>query len=78
MFEYLTNIPKDKLLHSFYGCLIFAVCLFVSPAFALAATFGAAIGKEAYDQYKYRGWDWLDLAATVAIPTILFLMITYA
>ena len=26
----------------------------------------AGVAKEAFDQYRYKGWDWLDLAYTMA------------
>lgn len=32
-----------------------------------------ACAKEIYDEWKYGGFDWKDLVATVVIPLVLFL-----
>lgn len=69
----MADIPKDKLLHSFYGVLIYLVAALVSPLFGIIAIVVIAIAKEVYDEIKYGGFDWVDIVATVAIPMALFL-----
>ena len=69
----MTDIPKDKLLHSFYGVLIYLVAALVNPMFGILAVIVIAIAKEVYDEIKYGGFDWVDIVATVAIPMALFL-----
>jgi len=71
MIDKLSAIPKDKLLHSFYGCLIYAVVAYVSPWLAIGVVVVAAVGKEIYDERSYGGFDWVDIAYTVAIPLLL-------
>lgn len=71
--NYLASIPHDKLLHSFYGILIYLVAALVSPMFGILAVIVIAIAKEAYDEIKYGGFDWVDIVATVAVPVALFL-----
>ena len=67
------DIPKDKLLHNFYGVLIYLVAALVNPMFGILAVIVIAITKEVYDEIKYGGFDWVDIVATVAIPVALFL-----
>lgn len=69
----MTDIPKDKLLHSFYGVLIYLVAALVSPLFGIIAVVVIAIAKEVYDEIKYGGFDWVDIVATLGIPMALFL-----
>ena len=69
----MADIPKDKLLHSFYGVLIYLVAVLVSPMFGIIAVVIVAVAKEVYDEIKYGGFDWGDIVATVAIPMVLFL-----
>ena len=69
----MADIPKDKLLHSFYGVLIYLVAALVSPLFGIIAVVVIAIAKEVYDEIKYGGFDLVDIVATVAIPMALFL-----
>ena len=69
----MADIPKDKLLHSFYGVLIYLVAALVNPMFGILAVIVIAIAKEVYDEIKYGGFDWVDIVATVAIPMALFL-----
>ena len=71
--QLMADIPKDKLLHSFYGVLIYLVAALVSPMFGAIAVVVIAIAKEVYDEIKYGGFDWVDIVATVAIPMVLFL-----
>ena len=69
----MADIPKDKLLHNFYGVLIYLVAAVVSPMFGIIAVVVIAIAKEVYDEIKYCGFDWVDVVVTVAIPMVLFL-----
>ena len=71
--NYLASIPHDKLLHSFYGVLIYLVAAVVSPMFGVIAVVVIAIAKEIYDEFIYGGFDWKDIIATVGIPMVLFL-----
>ena len=71
--ELMADIPKDKLLHSFYGVLIYLVAALVSPMFGIIAVVVIAIAKEVSDEIRYGGFDWKDIVATVAIPMVLFL-----
>ena len=73
LIQLLADIPKDKLLHSFYGVLIYLVAALVSPMFGVIAVVVIAIAKEAYDEIRYGGFDWKDIIATVAVPMVLFL-----
>ena len=71
----LNAIPNDKLLHSFYGTLIFAVQLFfVSHITAFFVVFTLAVLKEVYDYFMPNHTpDIFDIVATVGIPLILTL-----
>ena len=71
--DFLSKLPKDKLLHSFYGVLIYLVAALVSPVFGIIAVVVIAVAKEVYDEIKYGGFDWVDIVATVAKPMVLFL-----
>lgn len=71
-FKKLALIPNDKLLHSFYGTLIYALLSFVNPIVAILTVIFVAIVKEIYDEIVYGGFDWKDIIATIAIPMLLF------
>ena len=73
LIQLIADIPKDKLLHNFYGVLIYLVAALVSPVCGIIAAVVIAIAKEVYDEIKYGGVDWVDIVATVAIPMVLFL-----
>ena len=73
LIQLMADIPKDKLLHSFYGVLIYLVAVLVSPMFGIIAVVVIAVAKEAYDEIRYGGFDWKDIIATVAVPMVLFL-----
>lgn len=70
LFKLLASIPKDKLLHSFYGVLIYAIVSFVDPGFAIVTTACVAVAREVWNE---TGFDWKDIGATVVIPIILFI-----
>lgn len=66
--KWLGGISSDKLLHFIAGAVIAAFFALVVPCTAgICALFAAVAGvaKEAFDQYRYKGWDWLDLAYTI-------------
>ena len=72
LFKNLSNIEKDKLLHSFYGTLLFAIVPYSSYiAFVFVAV--VALAKEIYDEYLYQGFCWKNIFYTIFIPIILFL-----
>ena len=73
LIQLMADIPKDKLLHIFYGVLIYLVAALVSPMFGVIAVVVIAVAKEAYDEIRYGGFDWKDIIATVAVPMVLFL-----
>ena len=73
LIQLMADIPKDKLLHSFYGVLIYLVAAVVSPVFGVIAVVVIALAKEVSEEIRYGGFDWKDIVATVAIPMVLFL-----
>lgn len=75
--DWMSRIPKDKLLHSFYGVLIYISMSLINLELALWAVVIIAIVKEFYDEYMYGGFDYVDILYTVAIPCILYLKEVY-
>ena len=69
----LASIQHDKLLHSFYGTLIYALASLLSIDLAIILVIVLAIVKEIYDEYKYGGFDWVDISVTILIPFILYI-----
>ena len=70
--ETLASLPKDKMLHFFYGSLFSFVSIhFLEGRMAVLATFVLAILKELYDMKK-TGFSIADIAFTTA-PAILYL-----
>lgn len=74
MLEFLTNIDKDKLLHSFYGTLIYALVSVFNVYIALGIVILVAAGKEVYDYKDYGKFDIKDAMFTVMIPALLVLV----
>lgn len=70
---WLSRIPHDKLLHSFYGVVIYTITSLVNPIFGLCVVSLVAIGKEVYDEIDYGGFDPLDILYTVGLPILLFI-----
>lgn len=70
--ERLSRIPQDKLLHSFYGVLVYSVVAMLDVELAMLAVVLVALTKEVWDEYKYDKFDWMDIAATVGLPLMLF------
>ena len=68
------NLPQfqhDKANHFIYGFAIFVIAnIWLSAYASLAIVFLAGTAKELYDEYKYGGFDWKDLLATI-IPAII-------
>ena len=63
------GIAHHKLLHLLAGVLVAAFFALVMPCTAgwsIVLTVFAGVVKEIIDQYRYNGWDWVDLAYTVA------------
>ena len=71
--NYLASIPNDKLLHSFYGTLIYLPISYVDSSIALGVVAIVALSKEILDEKDYGGFDWKDMVATVAIPTLFWI-----
>ena len=72
----MSSIEHDKLLHSFYGKIVFALMLVVVQVWiAFGVVVVVAIMKEVYDQWKYKGADWKDIVATVVVPLALVMVI---
>lgn len=69
----LAIIPNDKLLHSFYFTLLYAVLSTYNSSVALTVVYVMAVLKECYDQFKYGGFDYKDIIASVFLPTLLYL-----
>lgn len=51
-------MAKDKVYHLIAGFIIQLLLGFIWVVIA-------AIGKEWYDEYKYGGWDWMDILFTM-------------
>lgn len=73
LIETLSRIPQDKLLHSFYGVLVYSVVAILDVGLAMWAVVVVALTKEVWDEYKYSRFDWIDIVATVALPLALFI-----
>ena len=72
LFEVFASLPKDKMLHFFYGSLFSFVAIhFLEGIMAVLATFVLAVLKELYDMKK-TGFSIADIAFTT-IPAILYL-----
>ena len=70
--EILASLPKDKMLHFFYGSLFSFVAIhFLEGRIAVLATFVLAVLKELYDMKK-TGFSFVDIAFTT-VPAILYL-----
>lgn len=71
-FKRLSNIPTDKLLHSFYGTLVYALVSLVDFTLALWITLLVAVSKEVYD-FKVKGkFSFADIVATIGIALVLW------
>ena len=70
--NYLVSLPKDKLLHSFYGTLIYLPISYVDSSIALGVVAVVALSKEISDEKDYGGFDLVDIIATMLIPTLIY------
>ena len=76
--NYLTNIPHDKLLHSFYGTLMYLPISYVDSFIALGIVAVIALSKEILDEKDYGGFDLSDIIATMLIPTLIYIKDVYS
>ena len=72
--NYLASIPHDKLLHSFYGTLIYLPISYVDSSIALGVLAIVALSKEIWDEKDYGGFDLADMIATMLIPTLIYVI----
>lgn len=58
---------NDKLLHALVGYVIASTLILsgITWVIALFVVIIFAVGKEIYDQWKYKGFDYKDLVATL-------------
>jgi len=75
----LNQIPKDKLLHSFYGSWLYLLSTLVLPTtLALALVVVIAIGKEVYDKVSGKGTpELMDIVYTIGLPVAIVLIDKY-
>ena len=78
VFGYLANLPHDKLLHSFYGTLIYLPISYVDSFIALGIVAVVALSKEILDEKDYGGFDLSDIIATMLIPTLIYIKDVYS
>lgn len=70
----LPLIPQDKANHFIYGFVIFFLSnIFLNDYVSLGVVFLFALGKEIYDEWKYGGFDWIDLLYTIS-PAIVIIL----
>lgn len=72
LLEQMAKIPHDKLLHSFYGAIVYLLTALINPLFGIICVVLVAVVKELYDEFIYGGFDWKDIVATILIPMLLF------
>lgn len=74
-------MPLDKILHIIAGLVIFTVAFIAlnreSLGLALFVVYVMAIGKEVVDLYSDGNSEIMDIVATVAIPTLIYLTIKW-
>lgn len=62
----LAKIGRDKLYHFIAGALVAAFfCITLGMKACIVPAIFAGFIKEFIDQWRYSGWDWFDLLATV-------------
>lgn len=71
-FKKLSSIPNDKLLHSFYGTLVYAVVSLIDCTLALCVTLLVAVSKEMYDFRLNGKFSFTDIVATVGLALVLW------
>lgn len=71
--KYLSAINQDKLLHFFYGMLIWEIVSLFNTDIAILSVIFIAISKEVYDEYLYNGFDGKDIFWTIWLPILLYI-----
>ena len=68
---------KDKVVHAVLGLFIYIVVMALTTSmFAIVIVYSAAMIKELLDEYVIDGTtDKMDIVATVAIPTVIEIII---
>lgn len=67
----LPIIPQDKANHFIYGFVIFILTnLFLNIYISFTIVILFAFGKELYDEWKYKGFDIIDIFWTI-IPALI-------
>ena len=69
-FKKLALIPNDKLLHSFYGTLVYAIVALVDVTSAFGVTVLVAISKEVYDFRVNGEFSLMDIVATIVLAYV--------
>lgn len=65
----ISLLPKDKLLHSFYGTLLFIIVGYINLELSLLFVFVVAFLREILND---SGFSILDILATVFIPILIY------
>ena len=78
LFNYLSNVPKDKLLHFLYGTLMAApLVAYTTPLISSLVIIFIALGKELYDDLSGKGnIEAADVVFTVA-PVVIMNIVRY-
>ena len=69
-------IPTDKLVHFFYGFMIFqSLTIIMTEAQSFWCILGVAIAKELYDKFKKKTmFSLMDIVFTILAPVITILL----
>lgn len=65
----MSLLPKDKLLHSFYGTLLFIIVGYINLELSLLFVFVVAFLREFLN---VSGFSFYDLLATVFLPILIY------
>jgi hypothetical protein len=68
LIEKMSKIPHDKLLHSFYGMLIWILASSFDMYIGICVVVGVAVIREVLN----KKFDVMDIIWTIALPSILF------
>jgi hypothetical protein len=72
LINYLAS-NQDKVWHFTAGMIVCLICSVFMPAWmACLIAVAAGVAKEIRDEISYGGFDWVDLAATVAGALFVF------
>ena len=73
---YSKYISQDKINHIFYGMVFYLILLiFMSPLSAMGSIYIIALCNEIWDNYNGGQVEFSDLVATIALPTIITLIL---